>query len=80
MGSKFINHDGIELRVYSGEKTLTDCLKHRNRPGLDTLGAQALSKSKGSEEVDELLKFARVCRVERVMRSFLEGMLRGNPS
>jgi len=68
--------DGIGLRVYSLEKTLADCFKYRNKLGLDTvLEALRLYRSRKRPNVDELLKFARVCRVEKVMRPYLEALL-----
>jgi predicted transcriptional regulator of viral defense system len=68
--------DGIGLRVYSPEKTLADCFKYRNKLGLDTvLEALRLCRSRKRPNVDDLMKFARVCRVEKVMRPYLEALL-----
>ncbi len=68
--------DGIRIRVYSPEKTLADCFKYRNKLGLDTvLEALRLYRSRKRPNVDELMKFARVCRVEKVMRPYLEALL-----
>jgi predicted transcriptional regulator of viral defense system len=68
--------DGIGLRVYSPEKTLADCFKYRNKLGLDTvLEALRLYRSRKRPNVAELMKFARVCRVEKVMRPYLEALL-----
>jgi predicted transcriptional regulator of viral defense system len=70
------NVDGIGLRVYSPEKTLADCFKYRNKLGLDTvLEALRLYRSRKRPNVDDLVKFARVCRVEKVMRPYLEAFL-----
>ena len=68
--------DDIRLRIYSPEKTLADCFKYRNKLGLDTvLEALRLYRSRKRPNVDELMKFARVCRVEKVMRPYLEALL-----
>jgi predicted transcriptional regulator of viral defense system len=68
--------DGIRLHVYSPEKTLADYFKYRNKLGLDTvLEALRLYRSRKRPNVDELMKFARVCRVEKVMRPYLEALL-----
>jgi predicted transcriptional regulator of viral defense system len=72
------NHtvDGIRLRVYSPEKTLADCFKYRNKIGLDVvLEALRLYLSRKRPKVDDLMKFARVCRVEKVMRAYLEAVV-----
>jgi predicted transcriptional regulator of viral defense system len=58
--------DGIGLSVYSPEKTLADCFKYRNKIGLETvLESVKLYLSRKRPNVDELMKFARVCRVEK---------------
>jgi len=68
--------DGIGLRVYSPEKTLADCFKYRNKIGLDTvLEALRLYRSRKRPNADDLMKLARVCRVEKVMRPYLEALL-----
>ena len=68
--------DGVPVRVYSPEKTVADCFKYRNRIGLDTaMEALKLYRERRRVKVDELLKFARVCRVEKVMRPYLEAVL-----
>lgn len=68
--------DGIGIRVHSLEKTLADCFKYRYKLGLDTvLEALRLYRSRKRPNVDELMKFARVCRVEKVMRPYLEAVL-----
>ena len=68
--------DGAPLRVYSIEKTIADCFKYRNKIGLDT-AVEALKRyqQRGRTRVNELLRFARVCRVEQVMKPYLEALL-----
>ena len=68
--------DGVDVRVYSPEKTLADCFKFRNRIGLDVaVEALNLWRRRGNVRVDELMGFARTCRVERVMRPYVEALL-----
>lgn len=68
--------DGVIVQIYSPEKTLADCFKYRNKLGMDVvLEALKLYKSQKKYNLDELLKCARVCRVERVMRPYLEATL-----
>lgn len=65
--------DGVPVRIYSPEKTLADCFKYRNKIGMDVvLEALKLYKIRKRMNVDELLKYARICRVENVMRPYLE--------
>jgi len=66
----------MRLRVYSPEKTLADCFKYRNKLGLDTvLEALRLYRTRRCPKVDDLMKFGRICRVEKIMRPYLEAIL-----
>jgi predicted transcriptional regulator of viral defense system len=68
--------DRIDLRVYSPEKTVADCFKMRNRIGADVaVEALRLYAASRSMDIDKLLHFARICRVEGVMRPYLEALL-----
>jgi len=68
--------DGIRVRVFSPEKTLVDCFKYRNKIGMDVvLEALKLYRQRRRFEADELVRFARICRVEKVMRPYLEATL-----
>jgi predicted transcriptional regulator of viral defense system len=65
--------DGVKIRVYSAAKTVADCFKMRNKTGLDVaLEAlrEALRTKKASSE--EIHKMARICRVERIIRPYME--------
>jgi predicted transcriptional regulator of viral defense system len=68
--------DGIAVRVYSPEKTLADCFKFRARVGLDTaLEALRLYRERKVVRTEDVLHYARVCRVEKIMRPYLEALL-----
>jgi predicted transcriptional regulator of viral defense system len=65
--------DGVAVRIYSPEKTLADCFKFRNRLGMDvTLEALKLYRARKPVKPDDLIHYARICRVENVMRPYLE--------
>ena len=65
--------DGVPVKVYSPEKTLADCFKFRNKIGMDVvLEALKLYKTRKKFNLGELLRYAKICRVERVMRPYLE--------
>jgi predicted transcriptional regulator of viral defense system len=68
--------DGIDVRVYGAAKSVADCFKYRNKLGLD-VALEALKiylrEKRGSP--DELVRFARVCRVENIMRPYIEALL-----
>ena len=68
--------DGVPVKIYSREKTLADCFKFRNKIGMDVvLEALKLHKTRNGLNLGELLEFARICRVEKVMRPYLEAMV-----
>lgn len=68
--------DGIQVRIYSPGKTIADCFKYRNKIGLDTaIEALKLYRERKRFKVDDLIRFAKVCRVEKVMRPYLEALL-----
>lgn len=68
--------DGVPVRIYGVEKTLADCFKYRNKIGLET-AVEALKRHISSKrvDVDKLIAYARICRVEKVMRPYLEALL-----
>jgi predicted transcriptional regulator of viral defense system len=70
------NTEAVSLRVYSAEKTIADCFKYRNKLGLDTaIEALRLYRERKRFKVDDLMRFARVCRVENVIRPYVEASL-----
>lgn len=68
--------DGVDIRIYSPEKTLADCFKFRNKIGLDTaVEAVRFYRERRGVNVDALMRYAAICRVEKVMRPYLEAIL-----
>jgi len=68
--------DGVTVRVYSREKTLADCFKFRHRLGMDiVLEALKLYAEQEGLHAARLLQYARICRVERTMRPYIEALL-----
>jgi predicted transcriptional regulator of viral defense system len=65
--------DGVSVKIYSAEKTLADCFKFRNRIGVDVAmeGFKNYCKRR-RPNLQRVLEFARICRVEQVMRPYLE--------
>ena len=67
--------DGRQIRVYSAEKSIADAFKYRNKIGMDVaLEALRTWRSRRRSRVECLLEYARICRVDRVMRPYLEAM------
>jgi predicted transcriptional regulator of viral defense system len=66
--------EGVPVRVTSAAKTVADCFKFRNKVGLD-VALEALRDYRGARrDLEELRRFAKVCRVDRVMRPYLEAL------
>ena len=68
--------DGVSVRIYNPEKTLADCFKFRNQLGLDTvLEAVRFYRERGGIKVDDLMRYAEICRVRKTIRPYLEAIL-----
>ncbi len=68
--------DRTRVKIYSAEKTLADCFKYRNKLGMDVvLEALKLYRRQKKYNPEKVLKYARICRVENVMRPYLEASL-----
>jgi len=70
------NLDGTPVRMYSPAKSVADSFKYRRKLGMDiALEALRLYRQRPDFQVDTLLRCARVCRVDNVMRPYLETLL-----
>jgi predicted transcriptional regulator of viral defense system len=68
--------DGVPIKVYCPEKTLADCFKFRNQLGMDiVLEAFKLYQVRKQINLGEILRYAKICRVEKIMRPYLEATL-----
>jgi predicted transcriptional regulator of viral defense system len=68
--------DNVGVRIYSPEKTLADCFKFRNKIGLDTaVEAIRFYREQRSFKVDDLMRYASICRVKKIIRPYLEAIL-----
>jgi predicted transcriptional regulator of viral defense system len=74
-GIQEIEIDGHHVRMYSAEKSIADAFKYRHKIGLDVaIEAMKLWRDRPGVSFEQLLTQARVCRVERVMRPYLEAV------
>lgn len=67
--------EGVKVRVSNPAKTVVDCFKFRNKVGLD-VALEALREyhKKYRTGLQELWRFARICRVSGVVRPYLEAL------
>ena len=67
--------EGVAVRVFGPAKTVADCFKYRNKLGID-VAVEALRdftrRHRGG--ANELARYARVCRVVRVMQPYLDAI------
>jgi predicted transcriptional regulator of viral defense system len=68
--------EGVTVPVYSPAKTVADCFKYRNKIGLD-VAIEALRECWSSRRctMDDLWHYADICRVQNVMRPYLESLV-----
>jgi predicted transcriptional regulator of viral defense system len=66
---------GTQVRVFGVAKTVADCFKYRNKIGLD-VALEALREAWNGKRatMDELWRYAEICRVANVMRPYLEAV------
>ncbi len=66
---------GAQVRVFSVAKTVADCFKFRNKIGLD-VALEALHEAWNGKRatMDDLWRYAEICRVANVMRPYLEAV------
>lgn len=67
--------DGVTLRIYNPAKTVADCFKFRSRVGVD-VAVEGLRSGleAGCFTPAQVLRAARVCRVDAIVRPYLEAM------
>lgn len=68
--------ESVSCKIFCPAKTVADCFKNRTKVGLD-VALEALREAwrKKLGTMDELVQYAKVCRVENVMRPYLETLL-----
>ena len=67
---------GTDVPVYCVEKTLADCFKYRNKIGMDVvLEALKLYRERCRFDGNKIMNYAKICRVDKVMRPYLETSL-----
>lgn len=68
--------EGVLVRIYNPAKTVADCFKYRNKIGLDVALEALREVLRGRRcTMDDLWKYAKVCRVTEVMRPYMEAMV-----
>jgi predicted transcriptional regulator of viral defense system len=68
--------EGVEVRIFTAAKTVADCFKYRSKIGLD-VAIEALKDTlkRRKATVDEIERYAKICRVSRIIRPYLEAVV-----
>jgi predicted transcriptional regulator of viral defense system len=67
---------GVVVKITSPARTVVDCFRYRNKLGMD-VALEALKDGLTTRRVTipALMRAAQVCRVERVLKPYLEALL-----
>ena len=65
--------EGVQVKIYNPAKTVADCFKYRNKIGLD-VALEALQEVLQDRKcsIEDLWRYAKVCRVTKTMRPYME--------
>jgi predicted transcriptional regulator of viral defense system len=68
--------DGHIVRIYDVEKTICDCVRYRNKIGIDIVkeGINEYLRRK-DKDLNKLMMYAEVCRVQKILKEYLEVLL-----
>ena len=74
-GIEVHERDGVRVRVYGAAKTVADCFRFRNRLGIE-VALEGLRTGLAERKFTpaQILHAARQCRVEAVIRPYLEAL------
>jgi len=66
--------EGVSVPIYEPAKTVADCFKYRSRVGLD-VALETLRDFHGQDgSMDALWRYADLCRVQSVIRPYMEAV------
>jgi predicted transcriptional regulator of viral defense system len=68
--------DGVDVRIFNAARTVADCFKFRNRIGIDVaVEALKLCLTRKKARPAQIMEQARICRVARIIKPYMEAML-----
>lgn len=67
--------EGVNVRIFNPAKTIADCFKFRNKIGLD-VAIESLRECRRRKlcTIDQIWEYAGICRVQNVIRPYLESL------
>ncbi|MCQ9206790.1 MAG: transcriptional regulator [Omnitrophica bacterium] len=68
--------EGHKIKIYCLAKTIADCFKFRNRIGVNVARvALKVAITEKHIEPKEIMQYAKICRVDKIIKPILETML-----
>ena len=72
-GIETIDIEGCSVKIFDIEKTLADCVKFRNKIGMDVvIEALKMYWLEKKTNIDKLYKYAKINRVEKIIQPIME--------
>lgn len=72
-GVRKIQLNGFNVKIFDIEKTLIDCVKFRNKIGMDiVIEALKMYWQRKNTDIDKLFAYAKLFRVEKILRPIME--------
>lgn len=73
IGITNIEVDGHLIKIYDIEKTICDCIRYRNKIGIDIV-KEAINEyiKRKDRNFNKLMNYAEVCRVQKILKLYLE--------
>lgn len=72
-GIETIDMGGYPVKIFNLEKTLTDCIKFRNKIGMDVvIEALKMYWYEKRTNMDKLYEYAKINRVEKILQPIME--------
>lgn len=73
LGVMNIDVEGHKVRVYDPEKTICDCIRYRNKIGIEMVKEALLEYLKRIDrDLEKLLFYAEKCKVQKLLKEYLE--------
>jgi predicted transcriptional regulator of viral defense system len=67
--------EGVDVPIYGAAKTVVDCFKYRRLVGMEAaIEALRECRRRRCASMDDIWRFAEICRVTNVMRPYLEAL------
>lgn len=73
LGISEIDIAGHKVRIYDMEKTICDCIRYRNKIGIDMI-KECLHEylKRNDRNLTKLMSYAETCRIKKILKEYLE--------